>query len=491
MEAPREVSREDEDASPPRKGEVRPEQKTGEVSSIPECWLGDVQLNCKKLLEAQRSDKVTSLFMEMKAREVKPTWDEVTGQSNEFKSLWAQWENLEVDENGLLVRKLTGPGSLRRTQLVIPKALVELVLKEMHDSVTAGHMGVRRTLACARLRFYWYKQRETVEMWCRGCTKCAARKSGSAKKHRASLRKNITGEPFARIGIDISGPYNPTQDGNKYLLVVSDYFTKWVEAYPMRDMEAKTVAEVLVTEFISRMGVPMVIHSDQGRNFESKLFQQMCSLFGIKKTRTTAFRPASNGLVERFNRTLNEMICTTVTESPLTWDKRVHLLTMAYRGTPHESTGFSPNFMVYGRELFMPIDVMFGKPDDQSGPNELDYVQGLRDRLEDAYDVARECLKQSAVRQKRYYDVRANEKPYNSGDLVWTMNKSRRKGRSPKMQMRWLGPLVVLKRLNDVTYQVKMNEKEVKIIHYDLLKPYEGRDIPRWVRVTCDRLTRQ
>ena len=89
-------------------------------------------------------------------------------------------------------------------------------------------------------------------------------------------------------------------------------------------------------------------------------------------------------------------------------------------------------------------------------------------RLEDAYDVAREHLQPSAVRQKRYYDVRANEKPYRPGDLVWTMNKARKKDKSPEIQMRWLGPLVVLKRLNDVTYQVKMSEKEVKIMHYDL-----------------------
>ena len=123
----------------------------------------------------------------------------------------------------------------------------------------------------------------------------------------------------------------------------------------------------------------MIIHSDQGRNFESKLFHQMCQLFGIKKTRTTAFKPSGNGLGERFNRTLNEMLCTTARENPLTWDQRIPLLMMAYRGTPHESTGFSPNFMVFGRELFMPIDVMFGQLYSSEKANELTYVQGLRE----------------------------------------------------------------------------------------------------------------
>ena len=451
-----------------------------------ERWLHSVKMNPTVVKEAQEKDPVISYFLQLKRREEKPQWDDISAQGNELKSLWAQWESFTFDKDGLLCRELAGPGKTRRMQVVIPLSLVDTVLEMLHDSVTAGHMGARRTLACAR--FYWYKQRESVQMWCRGCTRCAARKMSGARKQRAALKKHVTGEPFARVGIDISGPYNITSEGNKYILVVSDYFTKWVEAYPMPDMEAKSVAEVLVREFISRVGVPMIIHSDQGRNFESKLFQQMCHLLGIKKTRTTAFRPSSNGLVERFNRTLNEMMCTTARESPLTWDKRVHLLTMAYRSTPHESTGFSPNFMVFGKDLYMPIDVMMGQPDESK--DELDYVQGLRKRLEDAYDVAREHLQSSADRQKRYYDVRAHENPYKSGDLVWTMNKSRKKGRCPKMQMRWLGPLVVLKRLNDVTYQVKMNEKDVKIIHYDLLKPYEGRDIPRWVSVAQARLCR-
>ena len=482
----------DEEAQGSRKTrqeeETESDQEMSSGEPQDETWLHDYQLNPRAVKDAQESDPVIGCFLQMKRKDEKPEWNDVSAQGNELKSLWAQWESMVVDEDGLLCRELVGPGSSRRMQVVIPLSLVNVVLEKLHDSVTGGHMGVRRTLACARLRFYWYKQRESVQLWCKGCTRCAARKMGGARKRRAALRKHVTGEPFARIGIDISGPYNVTDEGNRYILVVSDYFTKWVEAYPLKDMEAKTVAETLVEEFICRMGVPMIIHSDQGRNFESKLFQQMCALFGIKKTRTTAFRPCSNGLVERYNRTLNEMLCTTVKESPLTWDKRIHLLTMAYRGTPHESTGFSPNFMVYGKELFMPVDVMMGHPGSESSRDELEYVQGLRNRLEDAYDVAREHLQSSANRQKRYYDVNASEKPYEPGDLVWTMNKTRKKGKCPKMQMRWTGPLVVLKRLNDVTYQVKMNEKDMKVIHYDLLKPYEGREIPRWVRVARERL---
>ena len=100
------------------------------------------------------------------------------------------------------------------------------------------------------------------------------------------------------------GPLPISQSGNSYLLVLGDYFTRCMEAYPIPDQQAETVARKLVNEFISRFGVPLEIHSDQGRNFESELFQHVCSELGITKTRTTPYRPSSNGLVERFNRIL-------------------------------------------------------------------------------------------------------------------------------------------------------------------------------------------
>ena len=450
-------------------------------------WVESTTLNKQLIREEQEKDPVLSKLLVFLKEGTRPKWDEIVGLSAEFKSLWAQWESLKVDETGLLVRELVVSLKRVRYQVVLPQKLISTVMEVMHDSITGGHLGVKRTLASVRLRFYWYRQRESIQLWCQGCTKCAARKMLGARRHNAHLKTHVVGEPFSRIGIDIAGPYNTTAEGNKYILVISDYFTKWVEAYPMPNMEATTVAEILVTQFISRLGVPMIIHSDQGRNFESKLFKQMCKLLGMKKTRTTPFHPESNGLVERFNRTLNEMLCTCARDNSTSWDRHLRLLTMAYRATPHESTGFSPNYMVYGREMHMPIDVMLEERCPQE-EDELGYVQGLRERLEDAYDVAREHLGRSANRQKRYHDVHAYEQPYKVGDLVWLVNKTRKKGRCPKMQQRWLGPAVIIQRINDVTYRLKVGENKAKVVHYDLLKPYKGRDVPSWVSAVQERL---
>ena len=142
-----------------------------------------------------------------------------------------------------------------------------------------------------------------------------------------------------RIAVDIAGPFPVSNKGNKYILVVQDYFTKWVECFPMSNMEAGTVAKIVVEEVVTKFGIPNKIHSDQGRQFESELFKEMCKLLQIEKTRTTAYHPQSDGMVERFNRTLASMISMFVDENHSDWDELLPYMTMAYRATEDETTG--------------------------------------------------------------------------------------------------------------------------------------------------------
>ena len=125
---------------------------------------------------------------------------------------------------------------------------------------------------------------------------------------------------------------------------------------------AMTVADKIVTEFICRFGVPSQIHSDQGREFESDLFKAICEKLGIEKTRTAPYRPQSDGLVERFNRTLVQMLSSFVNEHKNDWDDHLPYVMMAYRATMHESTKCSPNLLMLGRETTCPLDLFVGEP---------------------------------------------------------------------------------------------------------------------------------
>ena len=199
--------------------------------------------------------------------------------------------------------------SISNWQAVVPLALRRQVLKFCHDVSASGHLGVKKTLNKVRQRFYWPGLQNDVNNYLEGC-QAFLRRKGPIPNSKYPSRY-----PMERIAVDILGELPHTERGNKYILVVSDYFTKWTESIPMTDMKAKTVVQLMVTEVIARFGVLRIIHSDQGRQFESELFHEMCKILQIEKTRTTLYHPHSDGMVERFNKTLATILSMYVEEN--------------------------------------------------------------------------------------------------------------------------------------------------------------------------------
>ena len=442
-------------------------------------WTGTGPLSKENLSKAQAEDPVISQLLSWKKDGKKPVWSEISAEGGVLKAYWSQWESL-VLHHSLLCRELCITGKKTRKQILVPVCLQDQVLENCHNAVTAGHMGIRRTLASVRTRFYWPKLRKSIEAWIARCAVCASRKP-ALKKRRGPMQKYLVGEPMERVALDISGPWPLSESGNRYILVVTDHLTRWSEAYPIPDQEAKTVAEVFITQFVARLGSPRLIHTDQGRNFEAKLFKEMCRMLGIKKTHTMPFRPQSNGIVERMNKTIGSLISAFISENQKTWDKDLSILMMAYRSTPHETSGLTPTELMLGRQISMPIDIQVGLPPESEPQEEIQYLVNLRDRLEDAYAIARENLKVGAERQKRYYDLKAETEKFQPGDLVWLLNQSRRKGKCPKLQKKWLGPMLIETRINDVTYKLRVSMHDTKVVHYEKLKPYLAVDMPRWM----------
>ncbi|CAC5391610.1 unnamed protein product [Mytilus coruscus] len=211
-----------------------------------------------------------------------------------------------------------------------------------------------------------------------------------------------------RVALDVIGPLPKTKRGNRFILVIGDHFTRWMKAFPLPDQQAEQVAEKLVQEFISRFGTPLEIHTDQGRNFESIIFKEICKLFEIKKTRSTSYRPCSNGVIEKFNATLEKMIQNFVNKNVNDWDVYIGILMSAYRSMIHPATGFTPNMMMLGREVILPNHIIFPFPEQSMFTNN-NYVEKLQSQLEDIYHLAREYLRASAQRQKKDYDTRVSQ----------------------------------------------------------------------------------
>ncbi|GFX30546.1 retrovirus-related Pol polyprotein from transposon 412 [Trichonephila clavipes] len=443
-------------------------QITTSTATPPDPWSDE------KVREDQMADPdIKPLIEFMESSSNKPSWQDISAYSPTTKQYWALWNSLHL-RNGVLYRKFESEdGKTFRWQLVLPRSRIPEVLKELHGSPTGGHFGVMKTLHRVRERFCWGKVRADVEQWCKSCDACSARK-GPKIRSRGKLHRYNVGAPFERIAFDILGPLPRTASGNKYLLVVMDYFTKWPEVYPIPDQEAPTVAEAVVQHWISRYGVPLQLHSDQGRNFVSAVLKGVCELLGIDKTKTTPLHPQSDGMVERFNRTILNNLSLMVSKNQQDWDQKVPLFLLAYRSAVHETTGYSPSQMLFGRDLRLPCDLLFGRPPDTpSSPEE--YVQNLQARFEDVHHLARERINLRTEKMKTRYDTKATGHQFKEGDKVWFYNPTRRKGLSPKLQSHWDGPYTILKIINDVVIRIrKSTNSKPRVVHYDRLAPYYG-----------------
>jgi transposase InsO family protein len=317
-----------------------------------------------------------------------------------------------------------------------------------------------------------------VARWCSACSICAARK-GKPTPRKIPLTQLPCGAPLERLALDI---LDTSKKGNRYILVITDYFTKWTDAFALKRHTAPIVAETLMFKFIAQHGAPKQIHSDQGPEFESNLYKELARLLQISKYRTTPYRPQSDGQVERFNRTLLNMLSAFVSERADDWDTHIPLLMMAYRSAVHASTGCTPFSMMYGREMNLPVDLQFPTNSDFEGRPDCpsEYVEWVRRSIASAHDFARTHLGRSRARQKKGYDAHTKPKePYKVGDLVRyyyppSMNCN-------KFARPWLGPYKVLTKVTEVDYKISKvsHPDKTRVVHYDTLKLFEGtKDTP-------------
>mgnify|MGYP000034807019 CR=1 FL=1 len=453
-------------------GLLSPEAKVRGISAQP-------QLPRNAVREAQLGDPNIGWLVQAKEESgSRPSWEAVSAASSGHKTLWSQWDQLAVRDGVLHRCWESDDGKSMRWRLVLPEKLREAVLQELHGGRTSGHLGVKKTLAKVRVRYYWPGMTADVRSFIRRCELCGRRKS-PVKRRVSPLQQYLVGEPMERVAVDLLGPLPRSDSGNVWIMVVGDYCSKWMEAYALPDAKAETVANKFVTEFVCRFGIPLELHSDQGTNFESAVFGEMCRVLGISKTRTAAYNPKSDGMVERFNKTLVNMVAMMIEprRRQRDWDECLPYACFAYRCTPQESTGESPNMMMLGRETRLPVDLLVEGPtvEDTTG---TDFAQRLRQDLQEAHGRARECLKQSARNQKRNYDRRVQGEGLIPGQFAWLYDKSKRKGRSPKLELRWMGPYLVVKRLSDVVYRIQLKPgSKAFVVHGDRLKPYTGESL--------------
>ena len=442
--------------------------------------VGDASQWCARhfpaeLARLQREDPDLGPVMEWMDQGKPPSREEAASWSPFTRELWLSWDQLKRVEGVLYRCSPEGQAQTEHLQLLIPRVLRKEVLQFCHDSFFGAHLGTEKTVKRIQQRFHWAGLRQGVRHHIKSCLTCG-RLRGAGARGRAPLRDYRVGYPLDRVAVDIKGPLPRTPRGNTVVLVVTDYFTRWVEAYPLPDQQAETVAQQLVMEFIARLGCPLELHSDQGRNFQSVLFAELNHLLGITRTRTSPYHPSGNGLVEKFNQTLGRMILSFIDLNKSDWDLYLPLLTAAYRSTVHPSTGFTPNFLMLGREVNLPVHLVFPTPRAEGATCTTDYVAKLQERLERCFDLARQNLRQAASRQQRRHDTRVVQHPFQVGSVVYRRNAMRTALEKP-----WNGPFLITRVLSGCLYQVE-DKRKSWVVHHDNLTPCSAEGLPRWIR---------
>ena len=278
-----------------------------------------------------------------------PTAEELYLCSPTTKALWLHKQQLQT-KNGVLYYSWEDPIE-NRLLLVVPESLKETVLQECHDAKFAGHLGRDKTLARLRQSFFWHNMPKDCEIYIKSCHICSKNKK-LTRRQIAKLGCFHSGFPMERVHMDILGPFTPSEDNNKYVLMIIDQFSKWVQCIPIPEQSAKTVAENALKHFVSTFGCPITIHTDQGSNFESDLSKAFCTCLDVSKTRTTPYYPASNGAIERQTRTVLQMIRCYILDNIKDWDKDLPIITIALHSMINKATGFSANMIMLGRKSF-------------------------------------------------------------------------------------------------------------------------------------------
>jgi hypothetical protein len=431
-----------------------------------------VPLDLAELRTLQHTDeKLVPIIQYLETGELPKTWTR-----RQTWTLLAKGREFVIRQ-GVLCKATSGNDGATTLTLVVPEVLQAEIIKACHDEPLAAHLGVVKTYDKVRRRFFWENMFADIQFWIQTCPACGGKKSGP--RTWGQLQPITVDCAFDLVGVDILGPLPQTPSGATHIVVFSDYFTKWVEAGTTNGTPtSESVADLLIRLIITRHGAPHRLLSDQGSQFLSKMMQQVYRILRINKRQTTAYHPQCDGLVERFNRTLTQMLSMVVDTDNTNWDRMLPLVLFAYRTSKHEATQHSPFELLYGRQARLPMELSLAvNADPQVVESLSEYATDLRIRLQATHEIVKNRLQQVANRYTEQYrkDKRDPRHKYQVEDQVWLYHPETPEKRCPKFLHRWYGPYKITHQPGPVTFTVQACDQMARsrTVHISRLKPYK------------------
>ncbi|UYV79808.1 K02A2.6-like [Cordylochernes scorpioides] len=345
--------------------------------------------------------------------------------------------------------------------LVIPKHLRLELLRSLHDAPTVGHLGFSKTYERVKNKYFWPGLLRDIRKYDAHCKECQRKKQSTQKP--PGLLKAIppATSPFQRVGMDLLGRFPKSDTGNKWIIVCTDYLTRFAVTKALPTGEAKEAAKFLMEDVVLKHGAPREIITDRGRVFQSKLIAELANQCSSIHRFTTAYHPQTNGLTESVEQK--------------DWDLILPYVTFAYNTAKQDTTGFTPFKLIHGREVETTVDTLFPNPHEDL---QEDYNQKIASRVEETRQLARLETLKAQEKDKARYDSKHEAMDYNVGDLVWIFIPIRKVGLSEKLMKRYFGPYRVTRKLSDVTFEVEPVDQPTRrrqtrdLVHVLRMKPY-------------------
>ena len=379
-------------------------------------------------------------------------------------------ETLYIDENGLLLRKNTNR-SAETPQLVTPKIFHEELLRINHDSEIAGHCDARRTRERVERGFWWITINRDTRKYVESCLVCQKTKNPSRKSTlKYPLRQPEIPQRFnQRVHADLIGPYR-SKTNNKFVLVMCDAFTKYVELVPIPDKQAETIADKITNQWILRNAPMEVLVTDNGKEFKNKDLQELTTAFSIKHIFTTPGHPQSNGQCERNNRNIIAYLKKFIDDKTENWEEFLTTFMYHHNTSWHSSSKYSPYFLRHG---YQPVDVIKPIVTPHYGES---WTSEMIKILKNVHEETYQNLKNAQKEQRDAYDKDAHIREFHPQDKV-LLKIPPKPGLNRKFCHEWTGPHTIVEMPSDVTAVIKLSDKKRTMkIHVNRLKKFVGRD---------------
>ena len=336
------------------------------------------------------------------------------------------------------------------------------IFYELHKSPIGGHKGVSKTFNRIKQSYYWENLKTDIQRRIQQCLDCQLKKLVRLKTKQPMVITDTPGVAFDKIAMDIVGPLKISKNCNEYILTIQDQLSKFCMATPLQNTLASMITDAFIKRFICIFGAPRVVLTDQGKNFLSSLMGRIAKRFKIKKIRTTAFHPQSNGSLERSHHSLGEFL-KQYTNSDEEWDEWVDIAMLNYNTCLQESTRYTPYEVVFGRLARLPSNDPLR--DGDLLPTYKGYVENLVTRLNGIQRMAYDNLVQSKLKSKKYYDRKINPVNFKIGDYVYLLS-----GPKPgKLGDHYSGLHKVLEILSKTNINIQIKNSS-KVVHANRLR---------------------